>query len=1249
MQSTDYDNGATGRRAESPEKFIKIIKRKAATKIAEELSKVKAELEKTRMEKDELSRILATKGQEDNEFAQARSSTIREEHSANETLLMTMNNMSLGSLNIPECVPATGESELSKRDYDHWKNVLNASLNLIQAVDESTRFDLLRIKAGSLLLELLDGTTTQCDMPNEREFPYSNAIARLDAHFGSRAYMLSQRSKLANMVQRSGETNIQFVKRVALAAKLCNYKADEEFEAISRSVTRGSTDSRVRTLAYRVLTEGGSLNELIDQVRIREVELENEKDYRRLHQPQSATVAAISRRPDEYVQRRRGPYEASRGYNNSRGRGSFVRGPMRNQRLAQTCWRCMSAYHSPEQCFHSDKVCRNCNRRGHIARACSAQFKSEPMKRGWTGDESEPPTKIAAVHKTEEEMLDTKVSHIILPGPIKSDIGRVISNEPIEKAAYIVAYVAGIQVLFFIDSGAQVNTITMESFNAILQDKHAKKNLHELTYGSDKTLRAYATQGSIDVVATFSAQLFVSDERPVTTEKFYVVREKRALLGFNTAVRYSLLKVGLEVSVEENNELDWPCEFNLHSIDASLSEFPKFNVPAVVLSYDKSMPPSRNVYTHIPAAFKELTNQKLNELRQTGIIEKVTNDMDKSFEVMQTVILSECEGTVNYLDDVMVFGQTIEEHDRNLQKVLKKLEDHNVMINQDKCFFGKEIVKFLGFKVTNEGWQVESEKISAIQDARRPETPAEVKSFLGLVTFIDRFIFQRADKTRHLRELSKAKDFYWNQELEDEFLYLKTSAWKHIKTLGYFNRDDETELFVDASPYGLGAILVQYDSESKPRIISCASKALTLAEKKYPQTQKEALAMVWGVERFSVYLLNIHFTIRTDAESNEFIFGGSHRIGKRAVSRAEAWALRLQPYNFKVVRVPGELNMADALSRLVTESQATESFDESHEKHLLYYLDTGSMEFTWDDIETEAERDAEQILIRESIRTNCWEKNLKRYESEAKNLRVLGALVFKNDRVVLPYALRDRAMRSAHQGHMGASSMKKILRNYFWWPCMSKHVETFVMGCETCFRLSKKNPPVPLTSRDLPDGPWEILQVDFFSFKDCGSGEFLVVVDVYSRYLHVVEMKQIDADSTNAALSRIFEVWGYPIAIHSDNGPPFQGEKFIKTWENRGVKIRKAIPLSAQSNGAVERQNKGLKDTLAAAKIEKVNWKMALEQYLHMHNKSKANDEASQEAERPYTFDPCSCVGIEGLAVARKREAAALLESSPRG
>ncbi|XP_062564306.1 uncharacterized protein K02A2.6-like [Armigeres subalbatus] len=261
------------------------------------------------------------------------------------------------------------------------------------------------------------------------------------------------------------------------------------------------------------------------------------------------------------------------------------------------------------------------------------------------------------------------------------------------------------------------------------------------------------------------------------------------------------------------------------------------------------------------------------------------------------------------------------------------------------------------------------------------------------------------------------------------------------------------------------------------------------------------------------------------------------------------------------------------------------------------------MEINWNQIETEAESDREQINIRESLISKEWTGELRAYECQAKHLRTLGALIFKEDRVILPSNLRSKAIELAHQGHMGAASMKRILRNHFWWPGMSKDVQKHIEACETCLRLSKKNAPLPLTSRELPQGPWEILQIDFFTDKDFGFGEFLVVVDTYSRFIHVIEMKHMDADSTNAALTKIFEVWGYPMAIQSDNGPPFQSEKFIATWENRGVKIRKSIPLSAQSNGSVERQNTGIKKTLAAARLDNVNWRKALEQYVHTHNK----------------------------------------------
>lgn len=867
--------------------------------------------------------------------------------------------------------------------------------------------------------------------------------------------------------------------------------------------------------------------------------------------------------------------------------------------------------------------------------------------------------------------------------------------------ATIKAKIAGVEITFLIDSGAQVNTITKASFDKILADESTASQILGLKSSSDTPLKAYAMIEPIKVIANFSAELFISHDRPVTVEKFYVVDEFKALLGLSTAIRYSVLDIGLDVPIRHHEQkLFHQTTYYAQTISVE-DEFPKFNIPPVTLKYDADMPPARNVYTHIPKVFKELTNQKLKYLLSSGIIEEVTMDMDRSFcssllvvpkgkndirlvidlrgpnrciyrtpfkmstlesilmelhgaqwfstidltnaffhieldessrhltnffagdglyryrrlpfgltnapdifqETLQTVVLAGCKGQINYLDDVLIFGRNKKEHDENLEKVMQCLENHNVRINEAKCKFGKQSVDFLGFVVSADGWKIEDEKISALRNFRHPESIAEVKSFLGLVNFVGKFIPNRADKTLKLREVAKADRFYWSQELDDEFEFLKNEAWDTI-TLGYFCREDRTELFVDASPFGLGAVLVQFDSESKPRVIACASKALSATEQKYPQTQKEALAMVWGVERFSVYLTSIFFTIRTDAESNEFIFGGLHRIGKRAVTRAESWALRLQPYNFCVKRIPGESNVADAPSRLVKQNQQAKSFDEEADtNHLLYFIDAGTIEISWDEIEEQSDKDIELEKVRTSIQTGHWEHGLGRYESQAKELSVFGSSIFRSDKIVLPEVLRRKAIESAHQGHMGIGSTKRILREHFWWPGMSSAVESFIKGCETCLLLSKKNPPIPLINRELPHGPWEIIQIDFFTDKEFGFGEFLVIVDTYSRYLHVIEMKHMNAESTIEALQKIFVEWGYPLVIQSDNGPPFQSDRFVKTWENRGIKIRKSIPLSPQSNGAVERQNEGIKRALGASKLDGVNWKQALNKYVHMHNK----------------------------------------------
>ncbi|XP_062538494.1 uncharacterized protein K02A2.6-like [Armigeres subalbatus] len=513
------------------------------------------------------------------------------------------------------------------------------------------------------------------------------------------------------------------------------------------------------------------------------------------------------------------------------------------------------------------------------------------------------------------------------------------------------------------------------------------------------------------------------------------------------------------------------------------------------------------------------------------------NAPDVFQEVMQRIILGDCPGVINYLDDVLVFGATKDEHDANLAIVLSRLQQHNVKLNTDKCVFASQSVQFIGFKLAPEGWSVTDEKMCAIKSFRTPSSCSEVKSFLGLVTFADRFIQSRADLTQHLRALANSNKFYWTELEKKEFYYLQDKALKNIQVLGYYSPTDVTELYVDASPIGLGAVLVQYNAENMPRIISCASKALTPTEQRYPQTQREALAVVWGVERFTSYLLGRSFIIRTDAEANEFIFSTTHRIGKRAVTRAESWALRLQPYDFIVKGVSGKENLADTLSRLIHKSQKAEPFEEDDDGHFLYSIDAGSMHITWDEIEKASETDEELQMVLDALLTDDWPKDLRRYEAQKKDIHVLGSLLFRGDRTILPKSLRTKALETAHGGHVGESSMKKIMREFFWWPCMSLDAEKFVKNCDTCTQLSRKNRPLPLSSREFPDGPWQILQVDFLSIPGCGSGEFLVLIDTHSRFLSVLEMKNKDAESTNEALCEIFKMWGCPLILQSDNGP----------------------------------------------------------------------------------------------------------------
>lgn len=196
----------------------------------------------------------------------------------------------------------------------------------------------------------------------------------------------------------------------------------------------------------------------------------------------------------------------------------------------------------------------------------------------------------------------------------------------------IVGVVAGLRCSFLIDSGAQVNTFTEDLFQELISNPKHRDEVFEVKYQTDRPLKAYATVGEIKVVATFLAYLFISDDRPLLLEKFYVVSEVRALLGRSTASRYSILMLGLKVPVQSQR-------FGSHisliageiATIATNEIFPKFNLPPVKIHYDRSKPPCRNIFLNIPLAVRPLVEKRIQELINANIIEPVVEGMDTSF------------------------------------------------------------------------------------------------------------------------------------------------------------------------------------------------------------------------------------------------------------------------------------------------------------------------------------------------------------------------------------------------------------------------------------------------------------------------------------------------------------------------------------------------------------------------------------------------------------------------------------------
>ena len=395
-----------------------------------------------------------------------------------------------------------------------------------------------------------------------------------------------------------------------------------------------------------------------------------------------------------------------------------------------------------------------------------------------------------------------------------------------------------------------------------------------------------------------------------------------------------------------------------------------------------------------------------------------------------------CEGAHNIADDIIVHGSSVQEHDERLKAVLKRLIEKELTLNKEKCQFRMSELTFMGYLLSTRGIGPTESRVEAVKNAREPRNAGEVRSFLGLVNFSAGFVPNLATVAEPLRKLTrKSVPFEWGMEQKESFAALK-KALANAETLAYFDRNADTQLITDASPVGLGAIPVQVKDE-EARVIAYASRSLSNGERRYSQTEKEALGIVRGSEIFHMYLFNSEFTLFTDHKPLEVIYSSTSRPS----ARVERWVLRLQPYNFKVKYIPGAQNIADALSRL-TRMEDTGGMTEA-EEYIRYVAESSApIAIPIREIERESEMDAELSLVRDCVAEEDWNKLPTEYKAFRKELSVLGKLVLRGTRLVIPSKLRKRVIELAHEGHQGVVKTKQRVRTKVWWPKIDKDVES---------------------------------------------------------------------------------------------------------------------------------------------------------------------------------------------------------------
>lgn len=553
-----------------------------------------------------------------------------------------------------------------------------------------------------------------------------------------------------------------------------------------------------------------------------------------------------------------------------------------------------------------------------------------------------------------------------------------------------------------------------------------------------------------------------------------------------------------------------------------------------------------------------------------------------------------------YLDDIIVYARTFDDHLLNLEAVFLRLRAANLKLSPGKCKFLRRSVRYLGHIVSEDGLVTDPEKVQAVQQWPTPRNKKQVRSFLGLCSYYRRFIEGFSTVAKPLSELTEERRrFVWSDCCETAFRELKRKLTT-APILAFPTPTDEFILDTDASNVGIGAVLSQRQGDVEV-VLEYYSKTLNNAEKNYCVTRRELLAVVLATHHFHHYLFGRRFTLRTDHASLRWLCNFKHPEGQMA-----RWLERLQQYSYDIQHRPGPRHgNADALSRRVCDDCKHCTRAEQHEAEATQRahvtLISGSLE-------EEQKKDpvlAKVIKWKEEdgrpgkaeIIGEC--EDLKAYWSLYDQLSLEnGTLVRmweeKPDLLkplpVVPRACISEILASLHDspsgGHLGQKKTLSKVKTRYFWIGRTVDVKVWCLTCETC--VARRGPSRQTRGGlqpSRPGCPFERIAIDILGPLPRtldGNRYIVVVMDYFTKWPECFAIPNQTAEAVLGPLvDQVFCRFGVPQIIHSDQGRNFESAVFQAAMNVLGIEKTRTTPLHPQSDGMVERFNRTLLDYLA--------------------------------------------------------------------